>query len=279
MRCLITTLAVVAFGLGLMACGTTSDVRPTALLDELVAVNGARMHIRCIGHGDQTVVLVAGFNDPGTNWTAVEGTISETSRVCSYARYGTGTSDPPPTSQTFTTQADDLWALLLAAHEQGPFVVVGHSYGGAQAVAFTDAHREDVNGLLLIDATPVTWSAAVCEVEHDGTEAAARLINDCESQHDPNSNDEHLDASQAFTQVAKITSLDDVPMTVMTAVDHPFPGLNPTVEQQLNTTWVGGQHHWLTLSDQSTLVSVRNTGHYIQLDQPSAVIEQVALLL
>jgi pimeloyl-ACP methyl ester carboxylesterase len=280
MRPLIGTLAVIALGgTSLLGCGSPSTVRSTALIDGPVSVNGARMHTRCIGHGPQTVVLIAGFNDPGTNWDAIEGTISETARVCSYARYGTGSSDPPPTSQTFTTQARDLHALLQAAGEPGPFVLVGHSYGGPEAVAFAAAYPDDSSGLLLIDASPVTWPAAVCAVRGDGTEAAAALIENCASQIDPNKNDERLDSLKAFGEVAQITDLGNLPLTVMTAAEHPFEGLNPTTEQRLNDIWNEGQRDWATLSSRATIVTVPDTGHYVQLDQPSTVIEQLELLL
>jgi pimeloyl-ACP methyl ester carboxylesterase len=273
------TLALCALGGSLLACGSPNAVRPTALIDGLVAVNGARMHIRCIGHGPQTVVFIPGFNDSGTNWDAIEGTISEAARVCSYARYGTGSSDPPPASQTFATQAHDLQALLQTANEPGPFVLVGHSFGGPEAVAFAAAYTDDVTGLLLIDASPVSWPAAVCEVREDGTKAAAALIENCASQIDPSKNDERLDALKAFSEVAQITNLGTMPMTVMTAAEHPFDGLNPTIAQRLNDTWNDGQRDWATLSTRATLVTVPDTGHYIQLDQPSTVIEQLELLL
>ena len=46
----------------------TTVLRPTATVDELVGVDGGRLHVRCVGAGDTTVVLIAGFNDGGDNW-------------------------------------------------------------------------------------------------------------------------------------------------------------------------------------------------------------------
>jgi pimeloyl-ACP methyl ester carboxylesterase len=193
--------------------------------------------------------------------------------------FGTGGSDPPPAVQTFTTEAHDLHALLRTADEPGPYVLVGHSYGGPEAVAFAAAYPGETTGLLLIDATPVNWPAAVCDVRKDGTPAAAALIEDCASQTDPSKNDERLDAFKSFTEVAQITKLERLPMTVMTAAEHPFDGLVPAVEQQLNDSWKSGQRSWATLSSRATLVTIADTGHYIQLDQPSTVIKQLDLLL
>ena len=38
----------------------TAGVRPTDEVDRLVSIPGGRIHLRCTGHGDTTVVLIAG---------------------------------------------------------------------------------------------------------------------------------------------------------------------------------------------------------------------------
>src|SRR3712207_8210128 len=63
------------------------------------------------------------------------------SRVCAYDRFGTGTSDAPTTPQTFEDQVADLHELLDAVGEPGPYVVVGPSFVGAEAVTFRSAEH------------------------------------------------------------------------------------------------------------------------------------------
>ena len=41
---------------------STTVARPATLVDELVPVHGARLHVHCDGAGPTTVVLIAGFN-------------------------------------------------------------------------------------------------------------------------------------------------------------------------------------------------------------------------
>ena len=120
-------------------------------------------------------MLIAGFNDGGDNGGRITPALSGQSRVCSYARFGTGASDPPTTPQTFATSASDLHTLLDEIGEPAPFVVVGHSYGGAQAVTFAATYPVEVDGLLLLDATPTTWTAASCAVPDDGSEGRGRV--------------------------------------------------------------------------------------------------------
>ena len=126
-----------------------APVRPTEAVDTLLPIGegGARLHLHCAGSGPSTVVLISGFGGGSDTWGAVAPGLSAEARVCSYDRFGTGTSDAPSTDQTFASEADDLRRLLQTAGEVGPYVVVGHSFGGAEAVAFTSRFSDEVDGL------------------------------------------------------------------------------------------------------------------------------------
>ena len=253
--------------------------RPTADVDQLVRVGDGRLHVRCVGAGETTVVLIAGFNDGGDNWGRITPALAGRTRVCSSARFGTGTSDPPTTPQTFATSAADLHTLLEQIGEPGPYVLVGHSYGGAQAVTFAATYPDEVDGLVLLDATPTTWAAASCAVPDDGSDAAAAFVARCADPAAPTDNPEQLDEAAGFAAVAAIDSLGTLPLSVVTAAEHPFPGLDPVEAARLDDVWNHGQQHWMSLSSAAQLVTVEDTGHYIQLDRPDAVIDAVQRLL
>src|SRR5262245_14605542 len=46
---------------------------PVGIVDEEVLVDDARTHIRCIGSGDVTVVIIPGHGDPGASWRVSAG--------------------------------------------------------------------------------------------------------------------------------------------------------------------------------------------------------------
>jgi pimeloyl-ACP methyl ester carboxylesterase len=254
-------------------------VRPNATVDELVQVDGGRLHVRCVGAGETTVVLIAGFNDGGDNWGRIEPALSQRARVCSSARFGTGVSDPPSAPQTFATSARDLHALLSEIGEPGSYVVVGHSYGGAQAATFASQYPDEVDGLVLLDATSPTWTAAGCAVPEDGSEAAADFIARCPDPAHPSDNPEQLDVVAGFAEVAAIDTLGSLPLSVVTATQHSFPGLDPVETARLEDLWNQGQEHWMSLSSDVQLVTVEDTGHYIQLDRPDVAIAEIQRLL
>ena len=51
------------------------------------------------------------------------------------------------------TAARDLHALLAAAGEHGPYVLVGHSIGGPYAMTYAATYPEQVAGMVLLDSS------------------------------------------------------------------------------------------------------------------------------
>ena len=253
--------------------------RPTATFDQLVGTRGARVHVRCVGEGDTTVLLISGFGGDTTGWASIEPAIAARARVCSYDRPGTGTSDPATATATFTTQAADLHALLNTIGEPGPYVAVGHSFGGAAAITFASLFAHEVTGLVLVDASPSTWPAALCSVHDDGSEAAATVLGNCTGAFLPTGNGEHLDVAAAFDEVSGV-SLGALPMAVVTATERELPtGLAAAEVARLTEAWNQGQLDWMSLSTNAHLVSVDDSRHHIEIDQPGVVIDQITHML
>ena len=83
-------------------------------------------------------------------------------RVCAYDRPGTETttatgrqasrSTPVPQPITGTAAANDLSDMLDASGEPGPYLLVGHSFGGDIIRLYAAAHPTNVAGLVLVDA-------------------------------------------------------------------------------------------------------------------------------
>jgi pimeloyl-ACP methyl ester carboxylesterase len=118
----------------------------------IVMVEGRQVHIHCTGAGSPTVVLEEGLGGSSLNWAWVQRYVAEVSRVCSYDRPGYGWSDPADTPMDAANTSRQLYALLQAAGEKGPYIAVGHSLGGAYMRLFAAEHRKDVAGLVLVDA-------------------------------------------------------------------------------------------------------------------------------
>ena len=114
--------------------------------------SGGRIHVVCLGEAAPTVILTAGLGDWGATWRAVQGAVAEQARVCAWDRPGFGFSDASPEAQTSDATTSDLEEALAAADIHGPYVMVGHSLGGAETLLFTDRNPERVVGMVLVDS-------------------------------------------------------------------------------------------------------------------------------
>jgi pimeloyl-ACP methyl ester carboxylesterase len=93
-----------------------------------------------------------GLGDFSFDWTLVQSRVSRFSRICTYDRAGYAWSDPGPKPRTFAQLNLELRDALSKLGEGGPFVLVGHSYGGPVVRNFAAAYPRDVAGMVLVDA-------------------------------------------------------------------------------------------------------------------------------
>lgn len=120
----------------------------------LVDIGGGRkMQIDCRGSGSPTVVFESGLDIYGSlAWTAVHDSVAGTTRACAYSRAGVMWSDPSPPFDVDRT-ASDLHAALVNSGEAAPWVLVGHSLGGAYVATFTSRYPAEVAGLVMVDVS------------------------------------------------------------------------------------------------------------------------------
>jgi pimeloyl-ACP methyl ester carboxylesterase len=119
----------------------------------MIDVGGRRLHLLRRGEGAPTVVLEAGGGGGSStqDWPLLH-RVAPLAHVISYDRAGLGWSDPPPSPKTINAIAGDLGALLGAANEAPPYVLVGGSFGGLLVRAFCRLFPEKVAGAVFLDA-------------------------------------------------------------------------------------------------------------------------------
>ena len=151
---LIAGLAVA--GLAYQAVATARDQRDFPPPGQMVDVGGYRLHILCTGTAQPnaaTVILEAGTGLASPAWALVQASVSPLTRVCAYDRAGNGWSDSGPLPRDARQIATELHKLLEGAAIPGPYVLVGHSFGGMYVRAYRDAFPADVAGLVLVDSS------------------------------------------------------------------------------------------------------------------------------
>src|SRR5437879_8517264 len=152
---LFVGLVVAGLGGGYETIQEQVDRSTTAMPGHLVDVGGRRLYVRCTGSGSPTVVLVSGLAETSVYWGGwIKPAVAQSTTVCAYDRVGQGWSDPPASPQDGVAVATDLLTLLANAQIPGPYVLVGHSTGGAYARVFDARYPDQVAGMVFLDSQP-----------------------------------------------------------------------------------------------------------------------------
>jgi pimeloyl-ACP methyl ester carboxylesterase len=239
---------------------------------ERIDIGGRALYLDCRGEGEPTVVLEAGSGADSSTWSAVLDGLAAMTRTCAYDRAGRARSDPTG-PRTLGDAAGELRALLAAAGEPAPYIVVGHSLGGAFGRVFAAEQREAVVGLVLVDAFEPDLQEAwvhpllgALRPEYDAQlDGLRELVARVDSLDWP--------ASEAELRDADLAGL---PIEVLFA-----PRYEPRLAEAENTAIAEA---WMAAYESLSPGLVRWTtawgaGHHIQIDRPDLVIESVRRLV
>ena len=232
-----------------------SEVR----IEGRVDVGGHELAYICQGRGAPTVLLEAGYDSPGTETFAdLIDSIAQTTRVCTYDRAGTGTSDARPQELNLTSadHADELHELLDGAKIDPPYVVAAHSYGGFVARLFAANYRAEMAGLVLIESS-----------HEDEIEPYRRYFGD-DAAGDWVDGGDLLDmttTAKALRQGAR--DFGDLPLIAIRTERY---------EDVLNESlWKRTQAKLASYSNNSVRAVALGSGHFAQDDAPSVVMDAI----
>jgi len=278
------------------------DRRFNPMPGKLVDVGGRKMHIHCTGAGSPIIILDSGLGDSYISWRQVQPEIARFAQVCSYDRAGLGYSDPAAEPRTSQGMAQELHQLLRAAGVHPPYVLVGHSMGGYNVRLFASLYREEVAGMVLVDASHPDqdnrfppelkkmegrWRREVQLVAWGAPFGIPRLLGLCDGDArvraadcNWNSAREGVAELNAFpesaAQAAGSSSLGDMPLAVLSHdPDKPSSEMPTDLAKTVNAEWEKMQEELARLSTRGTQTIAKNSAHYIQSDRPDVVIDAV----
>jgi len=137
--------------LAVVRCAAATDVpSPTG---QLVDIGGRKLHIHCTGSGAPTVIIENGGAAFSFDWELVQPEVAKITRICTYDRAGYAWSDVGPEFDTFDQSVHDLHTLLNKSGIDGPYVMVGHSFGGLLVRFYQATYPKDVVGMVLVDSS------------------------------------------------------------------------------------------------------------------------------
>lgn len=121
----------------------------TPRTEYMVDVGGRKLHCFTHGDGSPAVVLVSGFETSQDNWNPVIPVLAAHTKVVTFDRAGIGKSEIGDLPTHGEQSAKDLHVLLGKLNIPGPYILVGHSYGGNVARLFASLYPLDMGGLIL----------------------------------------------------------------------------------------------------------------------------------
>lgn len=266
---------------------------PARMLDLV----GRAIHVQCAGSGAPTVVFESSAFSSSTEWDVLLPQVARSGRACAYDRAGMGWSDPVSGPRTARDFVDDLHAVLAAAGERPPYILVGHSAGGVLVRAFQAAHPDEVSALVLVDTAPATmmkrwpqiiprWLQSLSRGRWWAQFGLLRLANPFHIQgrsaaltYRPRT----LTAAHqlvgairpALLVLPTVLELPTVVLTHARAGDWAGPGtIEPSEEAAIERDWQAAQKQ-LASGARARLIVAAQSGHMIPAEQPELVQEAI----
>lgn len=260
-----TLVAILSF---LPLLGMTQTIQ-----DRRVEVGGYQLHISEAGSGTPAVVFESGLGEDVATWSDVQPQVAHFARTIAYDRAGLGKSDPSPHPKTVLEMAAELHSLLHTAKVQPPYVLVGHSLGGAIVQVFAHSYPREVAGMVLVDPEDGRLNDRL-RSRMSATEWAQRqkAMDEVMPKFTATQKAELEAYKSSGKDLANAMPLPDVPIILLTGTkkNPEFPG-NP-LEQDLKLQL---HNELLAKIPNSQHVLVPNSRHYIQNDAPELVIQAI----
>jgi len=305
-------LVVCLSGTGLLyqRIASTQDASSYPAPGRLIDVGGYRLHLDCTGTGrpgSPTVILEEGLAATSLGWSKVQPGVASFTRVCSYDRAGYGWSDTGPLPRTAGRMVRELHTLLARAGVAGPYVLVGHSYGGLIMQLYTYTHPQQVAGLVLVDSVHEDELVHSLHLRQD-TVNDIKQLQSCQAlapfgilrlfgfwnglgaEYPPTvqpAAKAQLYQTRFCQTVSDEEAAYEVSFAQVRAVRHPLGHLPlvvltrgiPDADPQLERDWQALQRDLASLSSDSVHIIATRSRHYIQLNQPDLVIAAIKQVL
>lgn len=252
---------------------------------ELIDIGGRSLDLSIRGIGLPTVLIESGMGVPGaedTTWRTVIDEIAKTNRVCIYSRAGLGRSDPAPDLPRISLDvASDLKALLDQADIPGPYLLVGHSYGGIHIRTFASEYPNDVLGMVLIDAThpdqEEKWLASLPSQTPDEPESVRRARGFLSRRALATANPEQIDTKVSGAMLQDSPDMGAKPVVILShsASFRLDPTLPDHVSLRIESVSQELQRDFLKISSNSTLKKSVSGGHNLHAEDPELVVQGI----
>lgn len=249
-------------------------------------VGGYSIHMLCKGQGQPTVIIDAGLGDDSTDWFSIQNHTAVETQVCVFDRPGYGWSDTGPQPRNSLRISNEIEKLVQKANIPGPFVLVGHSFGGYNIRVFAATHPQKIAGMVLVDASHENQYELLDiklprHYERKRNILVLPIASSSVSSKDSVLQERAFNAAraeisslyQSAMQVRHYNDLPKVPLIVISRGKAEWQGA--TDGESREQIWRKLQQDLWKLSPISQQIFAHHSGHDIHLQQPELVVSAI----
>ena len=286
---------------------TSVEAKDNFYKGKLVSIGSHRLHIHCEGQGSPTVVFDSGIGGFSLEWSTIQKYLVKNNlKVCSYDRAGYGWSDSGPKPRTTARITKELKTLLTQANIPGPYLLVGHSFGGFNIRYFASEYPQLTAGLILIDSShPQQFNTEEFKTKKPKKIKSKKntggfrvnIIQPIIAKNFPKENKRMAQILMSTNKSLK-TLVDEIENMETSAIQltehlsnikHKFPvtiitrGMrvwpNNKLGNKKEQKWIKLQYDLENISNNSTHFFAYRSGHAIHLDEPKLVTDKILLAI
>ncbi len=229
------------------------------------------------GSNKPTVVFESGLGDDMTSWKPIIHEVEAFAEVFAYNRAGFSGSDSKNSTRNGQVIVNELRDLLNTANLKPPYVLVGHSLGGAYMELYARTYPQEVTGVVLVDPNSSKYSAR-CKrekLEYCDPPSSMPLWA---TLFFPSSVEAEIKGwSSTHEQVNAIDSFPNVPFALLSATHKNEKRTEK--EKRGHELYIELDQELLALSTTSKFIPCDTCGHYIHQDEPALVVNAIKWVL
>ncbi|MCB1048995.1 MAG: alpha/beta hydrolase [Acidobacteria bacterium] len=261
--------------LGMAGCH--SDLAENLLDTQTVRDGDQKWYYHHTRHSGPTLVFDHGAGDTLFTWTHIWAEVGDLGDVYMWDRSGNGASDWDGSPRTALQVTDEWDRFLTRAGARPPYILVGHSLGGLNAMAYAKRFPAKVQAVLLLD--PSHWNQnerCLSTFETDACLNDVKLMDLPQPMRDELS---HFDSYRDLMEDG--TPFPDLPVTIISADEFQAVRYHERVVATANE-WGA---YWLDLQEE--LVDYTNarhiqnshSGHYIHRENEPLFFDELRRLV
>jgi pimeloyl-ACP methyl ester carboxylesterase len=235
-------------------------------------IGGSKLEYAVGGEGWPVIVLLSGYGaDMDTSWSKSFPKLKTISTVFAYNRFNYGNSGWVDEPQTGTKIIAALRNLLREKDLNPPYVLVGHSLGGVYAQLFARLYWDEISGVVLVDSSHPDQEKM--RKAHEG--AFRRAFSDTiywfDSVFHPRRHTEIEMFAETVKEIKDAPPFPDIPLVVVSAGEKSTWLVSDDFARILEQN----QRSLAALSPQGKHIIVKQSGHFVQNDEPEVVVEAI----